>query len=385
MLRTAPLPAGVAPALSAALAAALIMHASASPAQPPDSVATQAGSIRVEALAEGLVRPWGMAFLPDGRALITERPGRLRVLATDNTLSEPLAGVPEVFAQRQGGLLDVALDPDFEDNRQVYLSFAEPGDGDGGASTALGRGRLNDGRIEDFQVIFRQQPKVAGGGHFGGRIVFTDQGTLFLTLGERFKFEPAQDTGNHLGTIVHLEHDGSAAPDNPFIGDDRARDEIWSYGHRNIESAALNPETGQLWVAEMGPRGGDELNLPEPGGNYGWPVVSWGENYDGSDIPDPPSRPEFARSIRYWTPVISPSGMVFYTGEAFPEWQGSLLIGGLTSAGLVRLELDGQTVTDEERIPLGARIRDVEQGPQGRVYILTDRDDGAVWRLQPAD
>lgn len=379
MLRTAPLQAGVA----AALAAALLVHATPSPAQPSDSLETQAGSIQVEALAEGLVHPWGMAFLPDGRALITERPGRLRILATDNTLSEPLAGVPEVFAQRQGGLLDVALDPDFKNNRQVYLSFAEPGDG--GASTALGRGRLSDGRIEDFQVIFRQQPKVGGGNHFGGRIVFTDQGTLFLTLGERFKFDPAQNTGNLLGTIVHLEHDGSAAPDNPFVDDDRARDEIWSYGHRNIESAALHPETSQLWIAEMGPRGGDELNLPEPGGNYGWPVVSWGENYDGSDIPDPPSRPEFVRSIRHWTPVISPSGMAFYTGEAFPAWQGSLLIGGLISEGLVRLELDGQTVTDEERISLGARIRDVEQGPQGRVYVLTDNEDGAVWRLQPAD
>ncbi|MDW5376160.1 PQQ-dependent sugar dehydrogenase [Halomonas sp. HP20-15] len=379
MLRTAPWQAGSV----AALAAALLMHASASPAQPPPSVETQAGSIRVEALAEGLVHPWGIAFLPDGRALITERPGRLRILATDNTLSEPLAGVPEVFAQRQGGLLDVALDPDFASNRQVYLSFAEPGDG--GASTALGRGRLGDGRIEDFQVIFRQQPKVGGGNHFGGRIVFTGQGTLFLTLAERFKFDPAQDTGNHLGTIVRLTHDGAPAPGNPFLGDDRARDEIWSYGHRNIESAALHPETGQLWIAEMGPRGGDELNLPEPGGNYGWPVVSWGENYDGSDIPDPPSRPEFADSIRHWTPVISPSGMAFYTGEAFPDWQGSLLIGGLSSQCLVRLELDGETVTDEERIALGARIRDVEQGPQGRVYLLTDQDDGAVWRLQPAD
>ena len=352
-------------------------------AQPDSSVQTEAGAVQVDILAEGLVHPWGMAFLPDGRLLVTEREGRLRILDSDNTLSAPVEGVPEVFNQGQGGLLDVALDPDFQNNRRVYLSFAESGEG--GASTALGRGRLENDRIEDFEVIFTQQPKVPGENHFGGRIAFTQQGTLFLTLGERFKFEPAQELSNHLGTIVHLNHDGSVPDDNPFVDREDAEDEIWSYGHRNIESAAIHPETGQLWVAEMGPLGGDELNLPEAGRNYGWPVVSWGQNYDGSDIPDPPTHPDFADAIKHWTPVISPSGMVFYTGDVFQQWQGSALIGGLSAEEIVRVTNDGQSVTGEERIPLGARIRDVEQGPQGNVYVLTDQQDGKVMRLSPLE
>lgn len=350
-------------------------------AQPDSPIQTQAGAAKVDVLAEGLVHPWGMAFLPDGRLLVTEREGRLRILDSDNSLSDPVEGVPEVFNQGQGGLLDVALDPDFPRNSLVYLSFAEPGDG--GASTALGRGRWENDRIEDFEVIFRQQPKVSGGNHFGGRIVFTPQGTLFLTMGERFKFEPAQNLSNHLGTIAHLNPDGSIPEDNPFVGREDAEGAIWSYGHRNIESAAMHPETGQLWIAEMGPRGGDELNLPEAGRNYGWPVVSWGEHYNGNDIPDPPTRPDFADAAVHWTPVISPSGMAFYTGEAFPAWQGSALIGGLTAQGIVRV--DGNAEAEAERIPLGTRIRDVEQGPEGNVYVLTDQQNGKVMRLSPVE
>lgn len=365
-------------------AGAVVGAAALSPAPATaqvQGVQTEAGAIAVENLASGLDHPWGMAFLPDGRLLVTERAGDLRILGADGTLSEPLEGTPVVFAEGQGGLLDVALDPDFQSNRLVYLSFAEPGDG--GASTAVGRGRLEDGRIEGFGVVFRQQPKVPGPNHFGGRIVFSPEGHLFLTLGERFKFEPAQDLANHLGTIVRLNPDGTVPADNPFVGRADAADAIWSYGHRNIESAAIHPETGALWVAEMGPRGGDELNLPEPGRNYGWPVVSWGRHYDGTAIPDPPTHPRFADAIKHWTPVISPSGMIFYTGDLFPEWRGSALIGGLTSGGLVRVAVDGREVTGEERIPLGARIRDVEQGPDGAVYVLTDQDDGNVWRLRP--
>lgn len=373
MSRTALLAAGV---LTTALTSA--------PAMAQNStVQTEAGPIAVENLADGLQHPWGMAFLPDGRLLVTERAGDLRILGTDGELSEPVDGTPEVFSEGQGGLLDVALDPEFTSNRLVYLSFAEPG-GDG-ASTAVGRGRLQDGGIEDFEVIFSQQPKVPGPNHFGGRIAFSPEGKLFLTMGDRFKGEPAQDLSGHLGTIVRINRDGTVPEDNPFVDEADAMDEIWSYGHRNIESAAIHPQTGTLWIAEMGPLGGDELNLPEAGHNYGWPVVSWGKHYDGTPIPDPPTHPEFADAITHWTPVISPSGMAFYTGDVFPEWQGSMLIGGLTAQGIVRVVTDGQEVTDEERIPLGARIRDVEQGPNGFVYVLTDEADGNVWRIEPAE
>ncbi len=352
-------------------------------AQSKESVQTEAGALSIETVVDGLVHPWGMAFLPDGRMLITEREGRLRLLSQDETLSDPLEGVPDVFNEGQGGLLDVALHPDFDSNRQVYLSFSEPGDG--GATTALGRGRLEDDRLEDFEVIFRMEPRVEHENHFGGRIVFSDDETLFLTLAERFQFDPAQDPTNHLGTIVRLKHDGTAADDNPFLGNEEARDEIWSYGHRNIESAAIHPETGELWVAEMGPMGGDELNRPEAGRNYGWPEVSRGQHYDGEDIPDPSDSDDYAGSVKQWTPVISPSGMVFYTGDALPEWQGSMLIGGLSEQGLVRITLEGNEVTDDERIPLGARIRDVEQGPDGLVYVLTDEADGKLMRLEPLE
>jgi glucose/arabinose dehydrogenase len=328
-----------------------------------------------------LVHPWGMDFLPDGRLLVTERPGRLRILQRDGRLSQPLAGTPEVFARGQGGMLDVAVDPEFAKNRLVDLSFSEPGSG--GASTALGRGRLAEDRIEGFQVIFRQEPKVSGPNHFGSRIVFAPDGKLFLTTGERYKFEPAQDVSSHLGKIIRINRDGSTPQDNPLLRVPGAKPEIWSYGHRNIQAAAINPQTGALWVAEMGPRGGDELNVPEPGRNYGWPLVSWGTHYDGTDIPNPPTRPDLADAIKQWTPVISPSGMIFYTGNLFPTWRGNALIGSLSRRGLVRIGVSASNVTGEEIIPLGARIRDVEQGPDGAVYLLTDHQDGHVLRLRP--
>jgi glucose/arabinose dehydrogenase len=286
-----------------------------------------------------------------------------------------------VVASGQGGMLDVALDPDFRENRFVYLSYSEPGDG--GASTALGRGRLVDDRIDSFQVIFRQQPKVSGPNHFGGRIVFAPDGRLFLTLGERYKFDPAQDVASHLGKIVRINPDGAVPTDNPFARTGNARAEIWSYGHRNILAAAINPQSGALWVGEMGPRGGDELNIPESGRNHGWPVVSWGTHYDWTGIPKPPTRPEFADAIKQWTPVISPSGMLFYTGDLFPAWRGNVLIGSLSRRALVRLAVSQSQVTGEEIIPLGARIRDVEQGPDGAVYLLTDEQNGNIWRLRP--
>ena len=344
-------------------------------------VITDAGAVKVETLQKNLNHPWGMAFLPDGRLLFTERAGQLRILNNDSTLSEPLKGVPEVFNQGQGGLLDVTLDPDFANNQRVYISFAEPGN-DSTASTALGYGALRDDRLEDFTVIFRQEPKVKGPNHFGGRVVFAPDGNLFLTLGERFKFDPAQNLDNHLGTVVRLKPDGSVPEDNPFVGQADARDEIWSYGHRNTESAAIDPATQKLWIVEMGPMGGDELNQPEAGKNYGWPVVSWGQNYDGTDIPNPPTRPEFADAVIHWTPTISPSGMEFYTGNMFPAWQQSALIGGLTASGLVRVRIDGEQAEEVERIPLAARVRDVEQAPDGSIYVLTDEENGKILRLQ---
>lgn len=340
---------------------------------------TQAGTVQVEALAGGLNHPWGMAFLPDGRLLVTERSGNLRILRPDRSLSAPLAGVPDVFAQGQGGMLDVAIDPKFADNRLVYLSFSEPGP-NGTAATALGRGVLEQDRLRNFTVIFRQEPKTSGPNHFGGRIVFQD-GNLFLTTGERFRFHPAQDLSNHLGTVLRLRPDGSPAAGNPFTGRENARPEIWSYGHRNIEAAAIDPATGNLWIAEMGPRGGDELNQPQAGKNYGWPEVSWGQHYDGRDIPDPPTQPQFADAALHWTPVISPSGMDFYTGDMFPNWKGKMLIGGLSARAVVVVSINGEQAGELERVELRARIRDVQQAPDGSIYVLTDQSNGHVWRL----
>ena len=374
--------------IAAAVLVALTALAAPARAQPDDpmqvgSVMTEAGAVAVEQLADGLDHPWGMAFLPDGRLLVTERnSGDLYRLGLDHELSAPLEGTPEVFAQGQGGLLDVALDPDFEANGYVYLTYARPGP-EGSAATALGRGRLVDDRIEGFENLFTQEPWITGPNHFGSRVAFSREGHVFLTMGERFQFDPAQDLGNHLGAVVRLHADGSVPDDNPFVGRGDARPEIWSYGHRNVESAAVHPATGALWIAEMGPLGGDELNRPEAGRNYGWPVVSWGINYDGTEIPDPPTRPEFADAVKQWTPVISPSGMAVYTGDMFGAWTGSLFIGSLTRQGLVRLEIEDGTVTHEEIIPLDARIRDVEAGPDGSLYVLTDEDDGKVWRLSP--
>jgi aldose sugar dehydrogenase len=344
-------------------------------------VDSKQGPIKVERVAKGLKQPWGLAFLPDGRMLVTERPGRLRIVTKDGALSEPLKGVPEVVARGQGGLLDVALDPAFAENGLVYLSYSEPGEG--GAGTAVARGKLGDGSLDDVEVVFRQKPKVDGGNHFGSRLAFSPDGKLFVTLGDRFKFDPAQDLASHIGKIVRINPDGSVPDDNPFVGQEGKLPEIWSYGHRNAQGAAIHPETGKLWESEFGPLGGDELNIPEAGKNYGWPVVSWGKHYDGTDIPDPTERPEFADAIYHWNPVISPSGIAFYTGDAIPAWKGNLLIAGLSSEAIVRLELDGEKVAGEERIAMGTRIRDVAQGPDGAVYALTD-EGGEILKLTPA-
>ena len=363
------------------LACLLALTCGASFAQKGQLI-SDAGDVKVVTLAEGLDHPWGVDVLPSGDLLVTERAGALRVLRLgDTTLSAPVAGAPAVFAEGQGGMLDVALDPDFASNRYVYLSYAvaKPG---GQATTALGRGTWTGERLEGFRQLFEMSPALEGDKHFGARIVFAPDGTLFLTLAERFRFEPAQDLTSHLGTVVRLNRDGSVPADNPFVGRGDALPEIYSYGHRNIQAAAIHPATGELWAAEMGPMGGDELNRVLPGRNYGWPLVSWGQDYDGSDRPDPTTRPEFADAAMWWTPTISPSGMLFYTGDAFPAYRGTALIGGLTASGIVRVAVDGASAEEVERWPLVARIRDVEQAPDGTLYVLTDADEGKVLHLR---
>ncbi len=345
------------------------------------TVETNEATLKVETVASKLQNPWGLAFLPDERMLVTERPGKLRIVTKDGTKSDALKGVPEVAASGQGGLLDVAIDPKFAENGLVYLSYSEPGEG--GAGTTVARGKLGADSLENVEVIFRQTPKVSGGNHFGSRLAFSPDGKLFVTTGDRFRFEPAQDLSTHIGKVLRINPDGSVPEDNPFVGQDGKLPEIWSYGHRNAQGAAIPPETGKLFEHEFGPLGGDELNVLEAGKNYGWPEVSWGNHYDGKEIPDPPTRPEFTDAIRHWTPVISPSGMTFYTADAIPAWKGNLLIGGLTSQGIVRLTLDGEKVTGEERIKLGGRIRDVVQGPDGAVYVL-DESNGSIVRLSAA-
>jgi glucose/arabinose dehydrogenase len=370
--------------MSVAMVDILITPTPAMAQQSPNPQPVEAPG-QVTTVAEGLEHPWGLTFLPDERMLVTERPGRLRLVTKDGQVSPPLKGLPQVYAEGQGGLLDVTLDPNFASNRLVYISYAEPGEG-GVAGTAVARGRLNEAAtaLEGVQVVFRQEPKVKGPNHFGSRLVFSPDGKLFITTGERFAFRPAQNLATDLGKIIRINPDGSVPKDNPFVGREGVRPEIWSYGHRNVQGAAINPETGALWTDEFGPMGGDEINIPEAGHNYGWPLVSWGQHYNGDNIPDPPTRPDLAQPIYYWNPVISPSGMAFYTGNAFPTWRGNLLIGGLSAQALVRLTLDGAQVTDEQRFAMDDRIRDVNQGPDGFLYLLTDNSDGRILRIAPS-
>jgi aldose sugar dehydrogenase len=343
------------------------------------------GAVRVDTVAKRLTSPWGLEFLPDGRMIVTERPGRLRLVDSEGHVSAPLAGVPTVYAQGQGGLLDVALDPAFETNHIIYLSFAEPGP-DGTAGTAVARAHLSDSALDEVRVIYRQQPKVKSDNHFGSRIAFGRDSTMWITQGERFAFrEQAQDLSSDLGKIVRINRDGSIPRDNPFVSRTDARPEIWSYGHRNVEAAAVDPATGQLWTVEHGARGGDELNHPEAGKNYGWPVISYGRNYDLTPIGEGAVKQGMEQPVYYWDPVIAPSGMLFYTGDKFPEWRGSIFVGGLASQALVRLTLRNGVVATEERYlhELHERIRDVRQGPDGDIYLITDNPKGLLLRVKP--
>ncbi len=341
--------------------------------------------VTITTIAGDLAHPWSLAFLPDGRMLVTERPGRLRYIDADGRVSDPVAGVPAVHAERQGGLLDVALDPDFAANATIYLSFAEAGP-DGTNGTAVARARLDGMRLEDVAVIFRQQPKIASGYHFGSRLVFGRDGNLFVTLGERnSQRDSAQDLGTDLGKVVRITRDGGVPADNPFVGRADARAEIWSYGHRNVQGAALNPDTGELWTHEHGPRGGDEINVTRAGRNYGWPVITYGREYHGPAIGEGTAKEGMEQPLHYWVPSIAPSGMCFHSGHGYPAWKGQLFVGALAAKQLVRLELDGAgSVRHEERIAIGERVRDVREGPDGALYLLTDEDAGRLLRVVPA-
>ncbi len=345
------------------------------------------GTVRVQTVASGLEHPWSLAFLPEGGFLVTERPGRLRVIDPQGRLGPPLAGLPEVAARGQGGLLDVVLDAGFERNRTLYFCFSEPAEG-GTNGTALARARLAAGsqRLEEVRVIFSQQPRVASPLHFGCRIVQMLDGHLFLVLGERFnRMQDAQKLDNHLGKVLRLTPEGAPAPGNPYLGRPAIRPEIWSYGHRNPQGATLGPD-GRFWMHEHGPQGGDEINLPQPGRNYGWPVVTFGEQYGGGPIGEGlTAKPGMEPPLYHWTPSIAPSGMAFLTSDRYgPAWRGNLFVGSLKFQQLVRLELAGGRVVREQRLDgVGERLRDVRQGPDGFLYLLTDSPQGRLLRVVP--
>ncbi|MEH6951326.1 PQQ-dependent sugar dehydrogenase [Nitrobacter sp. NHB1] len=374
---------------TATLSAAIVLTASSVIATGAcgagTSFTSSAGQLQVKTVASGLNHPWSLAFLPDGRMLVTERPGRIRIVTPDGALSPPLKGVPKPYVEGQAGLLDVALDRNFAANRTLYLCYSA----DSGGNAAIARARLKEDAtaLDGVKVIFTQ---AGPGGHanHGCRIAQSARdGDLYITLGDHFgPRDQAQNLGVDNGKIARIAPDGSVPPDNPFVGRDGARPEIWSYGHRNGQGLAFNPATGDLWEIEHGPRGGDEVNIISKGKNYGWPVIGYGIDYNGAKIHDSTSKSGMEQPIKYWVPSIAPSGMAFYTGKLFPKWDGSLFTGALAGKMLVRLSLNGNSVTGEERLlrNLNERIRDVRQGPDGALWLLTDSSAGQILRVSPA-
>ncbi len=361
-----------------------IMAPAARAAEP--AITSEEHDFHVVVVTRGLEHPWGLAFLPDGRLLVTERPGRLRLVAADGTLDpRPVEGLPPIAAHGQGGLLDVALHPQFAENSLVYLSYAARGEG--GVGTEVARGRLVDHRLEQVKVLFRQQPKSSTGRHFGSRLVFDRQGHLYITLGDRGEMARAQKLDDLAGKIARLTADGQVPADNPFVNRTGARPEIYSLGNRNVQGAALHPVTGELWAHEHGPQGGDEVNVIRAGRNYGWPVITYGVEYViGTKIGEGTHKPGMEQPLHIWVPSIAPSGMAFYQGDRFPRWRGDLFVGALQGQMLVRLRFGGENLVREERLLEGqlGRIRDVRVSPDGYLYLLTDADDGVIARLEPA-
>ena len=369
------------PAMKSFLIVALLLAPATANAQTFQS---SAGELRIDAVAKGLSHPWGLQFLPDGRMIVTERDGDIRIVAKDGKLSPPLAGVPKVLARGQGGMLDIALDRDFAQNRTLYFCFTY----DSGGNAAIARARLaSDTALDDVKVIFRQQGP-GGGNNHGCRIAQNpSDNNLFVTLGDHFgPRDEAQNLGVHNGKLIRIAPDGLVPKDNPFVGSQGAKPEIWSYGHRNPQGLAFNPANGQLWEQEHGPRGGDEINIIGKGKNYGWPVIGYGIDYNGAKIHESTQKAGMEQPIKYWVPSIAPSGLAFYTADLIPKWKGSVFVGALAGKILVRLSLDGDKVTGEERLlqDLGERIRDVRQGPDGALYLLTDANNGRILRIAPA-
>jgi len=367
--------------------AAALLSATISTSVLAQEVQTERHTLSLETISEGLNHPWGIAFLPSGDMLVTERSSTLNIITQDGKKT-PIQGTPEVVAKSQGGLLDVNIDPNYADNGWVYISYSEPDpDGGKGNSTAVMRGKIDGDKWTEGEVIFRQAPKYESNAHFGSRLVFSPEGHLFITLGDRYsRMEDAQTLDNHHGKVIRIWPDGSIPEDNPFVGQTNALEEIWSYGHRNVQGAAIHPDTGELWTIEHGPQGGDEVNIPKAGKNYGWPTITYGEDYGGGEIGIGTHKEGMEQPFYYWLPSIATAGSIFYTGDKFPKWKGDLLVTALRGQTIARLDLEEGRVLHEERMLEDAtsfRIRDIEQGPEGFLYILTDADSGQLIKLSP--